>query len=81
VALEAAIILVEALSGEMLYRAVAITWIAAWITDRLYEGGADDDILLANGATITATDAGKWGAVVAGGRLAPAGSTADPRAA
>jgi hypothetical protein len=66
VALEAAIILVESLSGEMLYRGVAITWAAAWITDRLYEAGADDDILLANGSVITATDAGKWGAVVAG---------------
>eukprot|EP00198_Chlamydomonas_reinhardtii_P011205 XP_001700542.1 predicted protein [Chlamydomonas reinhardtii] len=37
--LEAAFAAVDTAAGEMLYRGVALTWLAAWLEDRIYEAG------------------------------------------
>ncbi|MEW5298787.1 MAG: hypothetical protein WDW36_001870 [Sanguina aurantia] len=46
VGLEAVVAVLESLAGEMLYRGVFFVVFSRWVTDRLYEGGADDTILL-----------------------------------
>lgn len=46
VGLEAAVGVLASLAGELLYRGVFFVVLTRWVSDRLYEGGADDTILL-----------------------------------
>ncbi|MEW5298788.1 MAG: hypothetical protein WDW36_001871 [Sanguina aurantia] len=46
VGLEAAVGVLASLAGELLYRGVIFVVLTRWVSDRLYEGGADDTILL-----------------------------------
>lgn len=54
-ALEGLVILVDCLAGEMLYRAVLLQLLGAWLADRLFEAGADDVITLWGGMGAVST--------------------------
>jgi len=42
--LELCVVFVDSLASEMLYRAVTLQFLGAWMTDRLYEAAVDDMI-------------------------------------
>lgn len=44
IAVEAVIAVLASLAGELLYRGVFFVVLARWVTDRLYEAGAEDNI-------------------------------------
>ncbi|KAG2452696.1 hypothetical protein HYH02_002928 [Chlamydomonas schloesseri] len=60
--LEAAFAAVDTAAGELLYRGVALTWLAAWLEDRIYEAGAEEvltqQLPAALGATLGPAAAG-----------------------
>ncbi len=62
---ESVVILVSCLADEMLYRAVALTLVALWLRDRMYEAGVVDldDLLVlpswGGGGEVDAVDAAK----------------------
>jgi len=61
--LESAAVVLNSLATELLYRGVALTLLASWINDRLYEAGADDFTslrLLDMQLTLTTSDAARW---------------------
>ncbi|GLC47487.1 hypothetical protein PLESTB_000891300 [Pleodorina starrii] len=43
-AAEAGYTFIDAAAGELLYRGVAMTWLAGWLQDRVYEAGVDETV-------------------------------------
>ncbi|KAL0055785.1 hypothetical protein WJX82_004303 [Trebouxia sp. C0006] len=60
---EALIILLNHLANEMLLRAIILKGLSGWVTDRLYEAGAEDTLSLAGDASMSIPDTGKWTAL------------------
>lgn len=60
---EAFIILLSHLTNEMLLRAIILKGLSGWVTDRLYEAGAEDTLSLAGDASMAIPDTGKWTAL------------------
>lgn len=58
--IEALVILLNHLTNEMLLRAVVLKGLSGWVTDRLYEAGAEDTLSLAGDAPMSIPDTGKW---------------------
>lgn len=60
--MEGLVILLECLCNEMARRAVALTLLSGWLSDRLYEAGVDDAIVIGD-YTLSTPEASKWLAV------------------
>ncbi|GFR52329.1 hypothetical protein Agub_g14869 [Astrephomene gubernaculifera] len=59
---EALMAVVDTAAGEMLYRGVALTWLAAWLEDRVYEAGLGDSIseLMPSAAALDVHSSCEW---------------------
>ncbi|DBA67334.1 TPA: hypothetical protein ACH3X2_001631 [Trebouxia sp. C0005] len=60
---EGLIILLNHLANEMLVRAIILKGLSGWVTDRLYEAGAEDTLSLAGDASMSIPETGKWTAL------------------
>ncbi|GBF89787.1 hypothetical protein Rsub_02957 [Raphidocelis subcapitata] len=72
---EGAVAAVAALADEMLYRAVALTFLAGWLKDRFFEAGFDDDVALA-GRTLPTSEFAQYSAMAVVAALGVAGFAA-----
>lgn len=61
--IELMLIFFSELTREMLFRAIILKGLSGWVTDRLYEAGAEDSLSVAGDASMSVSDTGKWTAL------------------